>query len=93
MRVLDDIVLRFGTAGIPGQAASGAQLGEILSPREDLVDVGLVAGVKDDGVLRRVKDPVQRDGELDNAQVGAEVSARARHGLDEEVSDLLRQLG
>jgi len=71
----------------------GAQVGEVvLAAGEQLVHVRLVAGVPDDPVDRRVQGPVQSDGELDDADVGAEVAAADSHRPDEEVPDLGGQL-
>ncbi len=53
--------------------------------------VGLVTGVEDDPVPRGVEDPVQRDRQLDHAQVRPEVPAGARHRRHEVLADLLRQ--
>ena len=53
--------------------------------------VGLVAGVEDDGIARRVEDPVQGHGEFDDAEVGAEVTTGARDLGDEEGADLVGQ--
>jgi hypothetical protein len=48
--------------------------------------------VEDHLVLGRVEGPVHRDGELDDAEVGAEVPARPRRrGLHEDVADLAGQ--
>ena len=56
------------------------------------MDVGLVAGVEEDLVLRGVEDPVQGDGQLDHAEVGAEVAAGLGDRVDEEGPDLPGQL-
>ena len=77
---------------VAGETTADAQVGEVLSPRQELVHVGLVAGVEDEGVVRRGEDPVQRDRELDHAEIGAEVTAGARHVLHEEVADLCGEL-
>src|SRR5665648_332478 len=50
--------------------------------------LGLVAGVEDDRVVRQVEDPVHRDRELHDPEVRAQLTARARDGLHEEVADL-----
>ena len=42
---------------------------------EDLVRIGLVADVPDDAVVRRVEDVVQRDRQLDRAEVRRQVAA------------------
>ena len=51
--VLDVVVLGFFPARIPGEAAGLTQLLELLlAPRDDLVGIGLVAGVPQDGIGR-----------------------------------------
>jgi hypothetical protein len=94
VRVLDHVVVGLGPARVPGQAVLLPQPGEPGSaPGDDLVHVRLVAGVPQDPVVRRVEDPVQRQRELDGAEIGAEVAAGARHRGDQEVPDLLGQRG
>ena len=89
MAVLDPVVGRLGPGGIARQPTRLAQCGEPEPPAgHDLVDVGLVAGVPEDGVARGVEDPVQGEGQLDDAEVGAEVAAGERHRLDDEAPDL-----
>ncbi len=90
--VLDDVVVGLGLARVAAQAALLAEPVE-LGPAagQELVDVGLVAGVEDHPVTRGVEDPVDGQGELDDAEVGAEVSAGAGAGRDEEVADLAGQ--
>jgi hypothetical protein len=39
------------------------------------VRIGLVADVPDEPVVRRVEDVVQRDGQFDDAEAGAEMAA------------------
>jgi hypothetical protein len=51
-----------------------------------------VPRVEDDRVPRGVEHPVERDRQLDDAEVRAEVTARAGHRRDEEVADLRREL-
>ena len=92
MRVLDDVVLGLGATGVARQAALLLEVLEPLEPADQhLVDVGLVAGVEDEDVLRRAEDPVQRDGQLDDAEVGPEVAAGGGDLLDELGTDLLDQ--
>ncbi len=50
----------------------------LAAPRENLVHVALVAHVENEFVRRRVKHPVQRDGQLHHPQVRPEVAA---HGV------------
>jgi hypothetical protein len=87
--VLDDVVLGLGAGRVAGQAAALLEPLEAGGPPcDDLVDVGLVPGVPQDGVGGRVEDPVQREGELDDAEVGPEVAAGARDRADQEGTDL-----
>ena len=69
-------------------ARQSSLLAEILEPiaptGQQLVDIGLVARVPQDGVSRGVKDPVEGQGELDDTQVRSEVAARRGHRLDDE---------
>ena len=75
--------------GVPGQPVGLAELGERLAaPGDQLVHVGLVAGVPQDHVAGGVEGPVQGQGELDHAQVGAEMAAGGRHRVDDELADL-----
>ena len=89
MRVLDEVVLGLGPVRVAGHAAALAQLAEAVHPAgQQLVHVGLVAGVPDDLIGRGVEDPVQRDGQLHDAQVRTEMTAVARDRLDQERPDL-----
>ena len=59
---------------------------------QDLVRVGLVADVPDDAVVRRVEDVVQRDRELDGAEVRRQVAAGLRDRIEQERAQLAREL-
>ena len=92
MAVLDPVMLTLGTRGIAAHAPCLAEGLEAGGPaRDQLVDVGLVAGVPDDRVARAVEHAVQRQRELDDAQVGREVPARLGDVLDQELADLGRE--
>ena len=60
----------------------------IAAAGEDLVRVGLMADVPEDLVARRVEQRVQRDGDLDRAEVRAEVPADLTDGVDDVLADL-----
>ena len=82
--VLDDVVLGFDPGRVPRHPAALAEPAEPVEPaRDQLVDVALVPGVPHDGVAGRVEDAVQRQGQLDRAEVGPEVASVDRHRLDE----------
>src|SRR5262249_12032513 len=59
---------------------------------QQLVHIGLVAGVPDDLIGRGIEDPVQRDGQLYYAQVRTEMTAIPRYRLNEELADLSGEL-
>ena len=93
----EDIEVRLGPAQEGSQAvlaADGVQA--VVPPRENLVDVGLVARVPHDAVARRVEDVVQRHRELGDAQASPEVSPNLRDDIDKAFAHLaheIRQLG
>ena len=47
------------------------------APGKYLVGIALMRNVKDDLVARRIEDAVQRDGELNDSEVGGEVAANS----------------
>ena len=59
---------------------------------EHLVDVALMADIEDELVLRRVEDPVQRDGQFDDAEIRPEMAAGLREDADQFVAHFLREL-
>ena len=97
VRGAERIVVALGALGEAGEAAGGAQRADaVAAAGQDLVRVGLVADVPDQAVARRVEDVVDRGGQFDDAEAGAEVAAGHRHGVDgflaEFVGDLLHLL-
>ena len=89
MAVLDEVVLGLGARRIARQPALLAKRGEHrLASGDELVHVGLVSGVPQDGVARAVEDPVQGQRQLDRAEVRAQVAGRLGHRLHDEVADL-----
>ena len=76
----EGIMDAFVGLGKPGKTVQLPQCGkQRLTAGEGLVDVGLMAGVEHDGVPRGAEGAVQRDRQLDDPEVGAEVAAGARH--------------
>ena len=51
-----------------------------------------MADVPDEAVARRVEDPVQRRGQLDDAEAGAQVAAGDRDGVDGLGAQLVGEL-
>ena len=87
--VLDEIVLGLGAVRVAGHAAALAQADETVLPAGDeLVHIGLVTGVPDEGVVGRREDAVQGDGELHNSEVRAQMTPGRRDARDEELADL-----
>ena len=70
--------------GAPREAADAVELAQRAEPVEaagqELVRVGLVAGVPDDPVARRLEQPMERDRQLDDAERRAEVAAGVGDG-------------
>src|ERR1700688_260495 len=94
VRVLDQIVLGLASRGIPAQPTLLAERVEPADPAgQHLVDVCLVAGVEDDRVARAVEHPMHRHRELDDAEVGAEVTPRPRDGGDQLLTNLCAEAG
>ena len=77
------VVFALRPLGEAGQAAALAQRADASAPSgEDLVRIGLMADVPDQTVARRVENVVQRHGQFDHAEPGAEMAAGHRHGAD-----------
>ena len=92
--VLDPVVGGLFPARVARQAAGLAQRLELVGAAgEHLVHIGLVAGVPQDDVPGRVEHPVEGQRELHYAQIGAQVTSGGVHRLNDELADLLGQLG
>ena len=93
MRGAERVVFALGALGEAGQAAALAQRADAVAPAgEDLVRIGLVADVPDQPVARRVEDVVQRDGQLDHAEPGAQMAAGHRDRVDRLGAQLVGEL-
>ena len=91
---LDPVVLAFGPGRIARQAVAFAQRVEVgRATGEHLVHVRLMAGVEEDRVVRRVEDPVQRQRQLDDTEVGPEVATCGSDLVNQELANLGSQLG
>src|SRR6185295_17466124 len=89
MAAVEDIMRRLRAAREAPHAIELAERPEALeSAGQQLVRVGLVAGVLDDPVPRRLEQAVKRDRQLDHAERRTEVPARARHRAHAGVPDL-----
>src|SRR5205807_7562762 len=90
MAVLDEVVHAFGPVRIAAEAAKLAQPGEALAgPGQQLMDVRLVPGVPEDPILRAVKDAMERQRQLDHAEIRAQVAAGLGDAGNQELTDLL----
>jgi len=93
VRRAEGVVLALVAARKAAQAAELAQRAHAVAPAgEDLVRIGLVAHVPHQPVFGRVEDMVQRDGQLDRAEVGRQVAAGARDALQHELAQFVSQL-
>src|SRR6185295_7076749 len=93
MRRAERVVLALGALGESGEPAAHAQGADAVAPPgEDLVRVGLMADVPDDAVVRRVEQVMQRDGQLDHAEAGAEMAAGDRYGVDRLLTQFVGEL-
>ena len=63
----------------------------VFAASEQLMYIALMAYVEDETVFGRIKHIVHGQGELDDAQIWADVSACLGNALDESLADLLRQ--
>ena len=93
MRALDHVVHRLRPLRVPGQSAALTQPRKVLTPREELVHVRLMSGIEDDGVIGRVKHPMDRDAQLDDTEVGAEMPAGLGDGRHQKAPDLVGEPG
>ena len=88
------IVLAFGAEHEAVEAARLADGVEaVAASGEQLVDVGLMADVENEAVGRRVENGVERDGQLDHAEIRPEMAAGLGQDGDEFVANFLRELG
>jgi hypothetical protein len=92
MRPVRVVVRTLRALRVAGQAVARTQVREVLAAGEQLVHVRLVPGVEDHRVVGRIEYAVQRDRQLDDPEVGAQVTACACDVLDEEAADLVREL-
>ena len=87
------VVLAFGAEHKAVESARLANRVEaIAAASKNFVDVGLVAHVEHDLVFGSIKDRVQGHGQFDHAEIWSKVAAGLRQRLNQEFTDLLRQL-
>ena len=89
----EGVVHAFVATREAAHAAVLAQRGHaVAAAGQDLVWIGLMTDVPDQAVIRRVEHVMQRDGELDRAQVGRQVAARAGNAVQQKVPQFVGQL-
>ena len=87
------IIFALGAAGEAGEAILLAQRADaVAAAGEDLVGIGLVADIPDDPVMGGIKHRMQRHGELDHAQPGAQMAPGDRDGVDHFGAQFIGQL-
>ena len=85
-------MVAFGPRRITRQATFAAQRVEVAAAAgQHLVHVGLVAGVEDDRVVRRLEHPVQRQSEFHHTEIGPQVATGGSNLVDQKLTDLPRQ--
>ena len=91
----EDVVQAFLAVEEPGEPPGRADTVEVgaVAAGEEFVDVTLVGDVEDELVLRRPEDAVQRDGQLHDAEIRADMAAVLRRDGDEALTDLLSERG
>ena len=94
MRRAERVIFALAALGEAAQAPAHAKRADaVAAAGDDLVRIGLVADVPDQGVGGRVEHMVERDGQLDHAQAGAEVPPGDRHRRNHLGAKFLGQLG
>ena len=87
------IIFAFAALGETGKPAALAQGAHARAAAgEDLVGIGLVADVPDDAVVGRLEHVMQRRGQLDHAQPGAEMTAGHRNDVDQVGAQFVGEL-
>src|SRR3954451_4721467 len=77
------VVLALAALGEAGEPAALADRPHLVpAARQDLVGIGLVPDIPDQGVAGRIEDAVQSDAELDHPQTCPEMTARRRNRID-----------
>ena len=76
----------------PAQSAKLPECVKLLTATgQQLVRIGLIAGIPDDLIVRRIEEIVQCDRQFDNPQIGGEMPSHAGDGQDDLLTDFLAQ--
>ena len=93
MRGTECVVRRFVAAGKSRRSAPLPQLVHLRAAAgQNLVRVGLMPHVPDDPIAWRIEHVMQRDRQLDGAQVRRQMAACLRHRIQQERAQLTREL-
>ena len=88
------IVLTLAPLGKARKAAARAQGGEtVVTPRQQLVHVALVAYVEYEMVTGAVEYPMHSHGQLHRSQIGGQMAAGFGDGVHQRAADLVAQRG
>ena len=87
------IVVTFIALGETRQAARHAQRpNAVAAAGENFMRISLVTNVPDQAIVRRVEHPMQRDGQFNDAETGAQMPARHRDRINRLLPKFSRQL-
>ena len=90
MRIFNNVMFRFGSTRIPRDSTLLAEAIKLRrAPSQDLVNITLMSGIKEQYIVRRLKDPMHGDRQLDNPEVGAKMATSSGDFLNEKFADLL----
>ncbi len=93
MRGAERVVFALRALGETRKPAALPDRADTVAPAgQDLVRVRLMTDIPDQPVMRRVEDVVQRHGQLDDAEAGAEMTAGDRNRVDQLGAQLVGEL-
>ena len=88
------IMFAFVPAGKAGKSAGLPQLGKTLPPsREQLMHIALMPDIKNDMIVRRVKDAVKGNRQLHHTEVGRQMPTGFGHVLNQKRTDFRAERG
>ena len=93
MRRAERIIFAFAAPGEPAQPAALPQRAHLPAPPgQNLVRIGLMPDIPDQPIMRRIEHMVQRHGQFDYPQPGAEMAAGLPHRADHFGAHFVGQL-
>ena len=84
-----DTLLRFRKTGQPVSLTKGGKL--FLSPGQNLMGITLVPDIPDNRVFRRIKHPVQCDGQFNRPQIGSQMASCPGYMLNQKLADFITE--